>query len=88
MNATKEIRVTQSVCVTVDVEAFTEAFLAEFRESLYPFQDVADHMDHLAQLYARGLVNEFTDFIEGYGNPADFGIKFEHKWTEVEAEGE
>lgn len=64
------------VTVKVNKDKFTPEFMEEFRDSFYPFFTLKDHVNHLAQLYARGIVDEFTDFIEGYGDPKDFGIEF------------
>lgn len=80
----KEVTVSQIISVTVDETKFTEEFLEEFRKSFYLYSDVNDHIVHLGDLYARGIVDEFTDFIEGYGDPKDFGIKFRHVYTYTE----
>ncbi len=74
----RKVVITQEVTVTVNVKKFTAKFMKEFRESFYNFYDVPDHIEHLGQLYARGIVTESTDFIEGYGDPKSFGIKFNH----------
>jgi hypothetical protein len=50
--------------------------MKEFIESFYKFNCIEEHIEFLAQLYARGIIHDFSDFIEGYGNPKDFGIKF------------
>lgn len=63
---------TFEVEVELDEAKFDEAFLAEFRESFYPFFDVERHVEHIAQLEARGLLDDFT---EGYGPIKDMGIK-------------
>jgi len=60
-----------TVQVEVDESKFDEAFLAEFRESFFPFFDVEDHVKHLAQLQAREMLDDFT---EGYGPIKDMGI--------------
>jgi len=65
-----------TVEVEVDESKFTEEFMEGFRQNFYPFTNIYQHVGHLAQLYARGIVNEFETFIEGYGPPGDFGIKF------------
>ena len=70
---TFRVRVVQEVNVTVDEALFNEAFLAEFRESFYQFDTLEAHVQHLAQLYCRGMAGSF---IEGYGKPEDMGIKF------------
>ncbi|MBY3434876.1 hypothetical protein [Rhizobium laguerreae] len=57
--------------VEVDETKFDEAFLSEFRESFYPFFDVERHVEHIAQLEARGMLDDFT---EGYGPIKDMGI--------------
>lgn len=72
---TKTVLVEQLVEVTVDASKFTPDFLAEFQQSMYPFKDLDAHIEHLAQLYARGLCDDFTKFIEGYGPPDEMGIK-------------
>jgi|GEM_PF-2851172 len=58
--------------IELDEKKFDEAFMAEFRESFYRFYEITDHVEHLAQLEARGLLEDFT---EGYGPIKDFGIK-------------
>lgn len=78
---TKRVAVQSMVSVTVDETKFTPEFMAEFRDSMYSFLSIDDHIEHLAQLYARGLCDEFTKFIEGYGPPSDMGV--ECKVTDV-----
>lgn len=73
--------------VRLDETKFDEAFLSEFRESFYPFFDVERHVEHIAQLEARGLLDDFT---EGYGPIKDMGISARTvSWTvdDVEPEG-
>ena len=77
-----QVEVVQTFDVKVDESKFTEQFMADFRKSFYEFYTIDDHIKHLAQLYARGLVTPFTRFIEGYGAPEDFGLTF----TEVDQE--
>lgn len=67
-----QVEVTQTVEVELDETKFNEAFLSEFRESFYPFTTIGEHVEHLAQLYARGY--EFDTFVEGYGEISEFGI--------------
>jgi hypothetical protein len=57
--------------VQLDETKFDEAFLEEFRDSFYQYHDLDEHVAHIAQLEARGLLDNFT---EGYGEIADFGI--------------
>lgn len=72
----KEVTVTQYVHVYVDEAKFDEAFMAEFRSTHYDFWTLDEHIAHLAQLWARGVVSENESFIEGYGNAREMGIKF------------
>ena len=73
---TRKVQVTSTVEVTIDELKFDAAFMQEFRESFYNFTTLDDHIEHLGQMYARGLY-ENGDFIEGYGRTQDMGIKFE-----------
>lgn len=77
----KTVLVTIEVEVTVDELKFTDEFLAEFRASFYNFT-VDDHIQHIAQLEARGLLN--PSFTEGYGPLADFGIEARAVHQEME----
>jgi hypothetical protein len=69
------VEVKQYIVVEVDESKFTPEFLAEFRKYFYNFYDIDDHIEHLAQRCARGIYDTYSDFIEGYGPPKDFGIK-------------
>lgn len=62
-----------TVIVEVDETKFTEQFMQEFRQSFFPFCTLEEHIGHLGQLAARGMFRD--DFVEGYGPPADMGIK-------------
>lgn len=68
------INVVQEVEVTLDESKFTPEFMDEFRASFFDFDTIEDHAKHIAQLYARGVV-EGDDFIEGYGRPSEMGIR-------------
>jgi hypothetical protein len=57
---------TTDVTVTIDDESLNEEFMAEFRESFYPFKTLEDHAKHIAQLEARELI-DCDAFVEGYG---------------------
>lgn len=70
------IEVAYTVSVEVPDGFFTDDFMKEFRESFYEFYTVEQHMQHLAQLYVRGLAHN-DSFIEGYGDARELGIKFE-----------
>lgn len=69
--------------VEIDDAMFTETFMEEFRESFYPFYDIERHIEHIAQLEARGLLEDFT---EGYGPIKDMGIKARTVDWETEVE--
>lgn len=85
----RTVTVTHVVKVTVDETKFTEEWMAEFRRHFYPFDTLDEHIEHLGELFSRGLINEFGDpFIEGYGNASEMGIRFEWDYTEVEVEPE
>jgi hypothetical protein len=72
------VQVTQQVHVSVDEAKFTPEFMADFRDVFYPFQTVEDHVRHLGQLFARGIVYNGA-FIEGYGKTEEMGIRFEEE---------
>jgi hypothetical protein len=57
--------VTQTIEVEFDEKQFSEEFLEVFRECFYPFYDIQDHGEHIAQYYARSG----SDDPEGYANP-------------------
>lgn len=69
--------------VEIDDSKFDEAFMAEFRESFYLFFTVELHVEHIAQLEARGMLDDFT---EGYGQIKDMGIKARTVTWETEVE--
>lgn len=77
----KTIEVTFYVNVEVDENKFTPEFMDEYRENFYQFNDIDDHMKHIAQLEARDLLMRFT---EGYGPISEFGIKAETVAVTVE----
>jgi hypothetical protein len=79
----KLVEVRQWVEVEVDESKFTKHFMKEFRRYFYPFYTIDDHIEHLAQLYARGIADQYN-FIEGYGEAKDMGIKFFNNDIEVE----
>lgn len=63
-----EIKVVQTkrIKVLVTEEFFSEEFMEEFREYMYPFTTVEEHIKHLSQLKARDMI-EPDGFVEGYG---------------------
>jgi len=71
------IEVTQTVEVTLDEAKFDAEFMEEFNQTFYNFGNNLDrHAKHLGQMFARGVEDEFSDFIEGYGPVKEMGIKF------------
>jgi len=69
------VEVVQTVEIQIDETKLDEKFMQEFRDSFYQFDTIEDHAEHLGQLACRGLINTYSDFIEGYGPPADMKIK-------------
>ena len=80
----KTVTVTQQVEIEIDESKFTDEFMAEFRQHFYPFTSIDDHIQHLAQLEAHGILS--SSFVEGYGPPEEFGIQARVAWTEEEIE--
>ena len=72
----KKVAVRQVVEVSVDEAKFDEAFMSAFRATMYPFQTIDDHIEHLGQLFARGIAVNEHSFIEGYGIADAMGIRF------------
>ena len=79
MKRTVEVR--QLIEVEIDESKFDEQFMQEFRESFYNFTTLDDHIAHIGQLEARGMLGTF---IEGYGPAKDMGIKAEVKSWDME----
>lgn len=75
---TFHVVVTQHVEIKLDADKFDEAFMAEFRESFFPYFDLEDHAMHLAQLKAREVAELSPyipkEFVEGYGEIGLMGI--------------
>lgn len=72
------VNVESEIQVTIDDSKFSPEFLANFRERFYPFSSLEQHACHLAQLQARGLIDEphvTNKFIDGYGPANDMGIE-------------
>lgn len=74
-STTKTVAVTQFVLVTVDADAFTPEFMEDFPRHFYPFDTLDEHIEHIAQLAARGLIDGTNPFIEGYGRAEEMGIR-------------
>lgn len=79
----KSVIVTQRVEVEIDETKFTDQFMEEFRSDFYEFHSLGDHIKHLAQLSARGFD---SDFIEGYGEKNNMGIKCNSEVLDMEIE--
>jgi hypothetical protein len=81
MATTFNIEVRQIVRVTLDETKFTPEFMAEFRQSFYPFDTIERHAEHLGQLVARGVhdLSPYSpdEFVEGYGAIGEMGISAE-----------
>jgi hypothetical protein len=60
--------------VTLDETKFTEEWMKEFRDDFYPIYDMEGHAKHIAQMAARGIYNEGSTFVEGYGETSEMGI--------------
>lgn len=84
---TYRVIVEQSVMVTLDDEKFDEAFMQEFRDGFFAFDDLRQHAEHIGQLYARGIWEDMVghQFIEGYGPPDEMGIKAREDSFDVQA---
>ena len=87
--STFTIEVTQTIEVELDPAKFDDAFMEEFRESFFPFYDLEDHAEHIAQLQARGVIDlegyiSPNTFVEGYGPVQDMGIKARVIDTEID----
>jgi hypothetical protein len=76
----------QSISVEFDERKFTKAFMDNFRRYFYNFETVAQHIEHIATCYARGLIADESSFLEGYGRLDEFGIRIkrEEVWADNE----
>lgn len=81
---TYTVEVTQTVTVTLDETKFDEPFMEEFRRHFYGFDTIEEHVEHLAQLEARGLVGDYKPFVEGYGRLDEMGVKLSSDHFEEE----
>jgi hypothetical protein len=72
---TKMVEVTHMVAVTLDETKFDDAFMREFRDCMYPFNTIEEHMKHLAIMYSRGHISFGHPLIEGYGYMNEMGIR-------------
>lgn len=76
------VEVRQTITVKADLDNFTDKFMKEFRETMYNFTSIEDHIRHLATLYAGGFIAYKNDYVEGYGRLE--GVEFNEEDTEVE----
>jgi len=79
MKKTVTVVIEKEIEVELDESKFDKTFLSEFRDSFYPFHTIEEHIKHLAQMKARGLIDRSLSsdgaFIEGYGRMRPMGIK-------------
>lgn len=63
--------------VEVDETKFTPEFFEEFSSYMWTMTTVEEAVEHLADLFSRGIVDGAKDsFIEGFGPAAEMGIRF------------
>ena len=74
-----KVEVETIIIVKVDESKFDKEFIDHFKQYFYDFEDIDEHIEHLAQLYSRGLADN-NSFIEGYGDAKAFGISFEEDY--------
>lgn len=72
----KRVQAVMTFDIEIDETKFTPEFFAQFDAAISPFgNDLNEHFEHLAQLFARGIADS-NSFIEGYGKAAEMGIRF------------
>lgn len=73
---TRDVEVRQVIRVTVDADKFDQQFMEEFRASFFRFDTIDEHLHHLAQLTARGIIDDCNkkQFVEGYGPLDEMGV--------------
>lgn len=71
----KTVTVTQRIEVEYDEAKLSdEEFNKEFNRYFFETSGIDDHVKHLATCEARGIIG-FSNFVEGYGELSEFGIK-------------
>lgn len=79
-----EVEVTRvdKYVIEIDADVVTEEWMEEFRESMYEFDTLEEHAEHIAQFRARfNNDNLYGGFVEGYGDIALRGeVKPSTKW--------
>lgn len=83
MSKWKKVIVTQQVKIKVDKSKFTDEFMEEFSRYFYDFQTIDDHIKNLARVYLQN--GELPAFIEGYGDPNEYGIEVTNGPCEIES---
>ena len=82
----KTVTVTQTVEVEVDESLLNTSFMRDFSSYMFDL-DFDGHVEHLAQLAARGLIQSKDEFVEGYGKISDMGISVRVVDADTEIEG-
>jgi hypothetical protein len=80
----RTVEVTAYVEVEIDESKFTPEFMETFRAGFFPFHTVEEHIEHLAQLKARGVIGWEPHFAEGYGRLDEMGIKISDPADDME----
>ena len=87
MKKTYYVTLEYVVDVEVDETKFTDQFMEEYSISITKRTTIDEHMQNLAIMYARGLIDyyPFPDaFIEGYGKMSEMGIKLDLEFRDTE----
>lgn len=73
----KHVVVTQVMTVELDESKFTPEFQRDFSASIFEVDGLDEHVAHLAQLGARGVIEGTLpgEFVEGYGRLDEMGIR-------------
>lgn len=79
----KLVEVTYLVEVEYDETKFTNEWMKEFKDYMYPFNTIDDHIKHLASKHS--ITECYPDaFIEGYGFLKEFGVSLKVQDVETE----
>ena len=89
MRVEVDVLVYKTIEVVIDETKFDADFIKDFKEVFYDLEDIQEHVEHLAQLKAREIVDNYSPhkdgaFIEGYGRVNLMGIKLvetSEDWT-------
>lgn len=77
----KTVRLEFEVKIKYDKSFFNKKFMEAFRDYMFPFETVGEHLEHLAQMKVRGLAE---GFVEGYGDLDEKGIVMRCEQTNSE----